>query len=154
MKKVYIGFIIGLGVITVIGAIVSLFSMGEIRQYLMDILGPEYFDEAATVVTASDVVSTITSIAITSLFVTLACLNIAKDEKHTAVGVCLLLFSNLISGILYFIYFSKASSKVEKHESNSSGVNFCPNCGGKLDSDVIFCPHCGRKIDENSSLDE
>lgn len=33
-----------------------------------------------------------------------------------------------------------------KNPSQHSNSTFCPNCGGKIESDWIFCRHCGTKL--------
>ena len=158
MKKVFIGFIIGLGSLKVVGSIISLFIGPYIKEAfaetLSEILGPEYFESLSTAITVSDVISTLTSIAITSLFVILAVKNIVDNDKHTGIGVCLLIFSTIVGGILYFIYFGNLDKEQKNQVETNTEVKYCSNCGFKLPSDAVFCPNCCNRVKEEEKTEE
>lgn len=45
-------------------------------------------------------------------------------------------------------YFNGGNSKKSQNSdtNKSKKSNFCPYCGGKIESDFIFCKQCGKKI--------
>ena len=113
--------------------------------------------------------SVIVSISISVLLCAIAITNLVRDKKHIAVGILLLLFTNILSGIFYLIWRVDTPSN---NESVSSVGWICPQCGRKnyysnkcncgyikKDNDDLIidiepskkkCPYCNHENDSDA----
>lgn len=139
MKKAAIIFII----IGTVGVILS--GISNIFNY-----DPQYAEFGLTqeMWKTTSLVSCIFSSLLAILFALLGINSLQKDKKSIGIGVCLILFSGLIGGILYLVYFSKSNQETSSKPSQEN-VHYCPHCGAKIEGDAEFCPMCGKNINEN-----
>ncbi|MBR6980443.1 MAG: zinc ribbon domain-containing protein [Prevotella sp.] len=47
--------------------------------------------------------------------------------------------------------FGLSNSQQERHTSGGRELNYCPECGTKVDAGTNFCPNCGSKLKEGAS---
>ena len=104
-------------------SIVSIFSNREILEEIYQQMG---------IYNINLTPFTIISVSITVILFIIAMTNLIRNKKHIAVGILLLLFSNLLSGIFYLIW------RVEDERSYSE-------LGQTVSSVSWICPNCGRK---------
>lgn len=140
MKKVAIVFII----LGVVGVVLSNIYTAQLTNELLAAMDMPAQDESV------NIFSIVLAGALASLFAILGIVNLIKDKKSIGIGVCLIIFTGVVGGILYLVYFgTKDQNKTEPAiEENNEGANFCPHCGAKLPKDSEFCPECGKKIEE------
>ena len=58
--------------------------------------------------------------------------------------------------MIFHSAYSLELEKIKYHGTDSKKINFCMNCGHKLEVDIKFCPNCGVKVgqvkeDENKT---
>ena len=118
----------------------------------------------------------IISMSVLSFIITFfAILSIRRNRKFIVIGVLLVLFSAVISGIFYFIWKEENVVKTDdgtvasiswvcpdckkvnyyntvcecghiKGEEMNENENICPFCGYSNDTDAIYCVKCGKRL--------